>query len=556
MGAKYRLTTLGCKVNQYETQAVRQALESAGIEPAAAHETADWAVINTCAVTGAAQRKSRQAVRRAAREGARRVVVIGCGATAEAGRFRAIPGVTSVFTHADDVRRDIARLLAEPAQLSAENEAGRPPESTSDHGGDAGAAGSAATTRLMHRSAERNDGWMRPAASMQLTAMTEVENHRHARWSIPTALPIVKRADQLNVRIDRFDGHQRAFLKVQDGCDAFCSYCIIPRLRPELRWKPVDLAVAEAGRLVESGHREIILTGIFLGAYGRDTAHRRRFSPGASPLAELVDAVARVPGLERLRLSSLEPGDVDAALLEVLTRRPACVPHLHLPLQSGSATILKRMNRQYTVDEFYEMIDRTRTALDRPAISTDIIVGFPGESDADFEASVAAVRYAGFCKIHAFPFSARQHTAAARWSKDFVPAGLVRRRMEALADLEAELSMAFRRRFIGQVERVIVEDDRDAEDDFVPRAHAAGGTGGLSASARDDRLGGHDEPVPGFCSGRADRYFRVHFSDDDAEPGDLAWVRIDRVSPMRTHGTRIRSGPRGFSLPVLSGATR
>ena len=147
-------------------------------------------------------------------------------------------------------------------------------------------------------------------------------------------------------RIGRFAGHQRALLKVQEGCDALCTYCIIPKLRPMLRSKPIAAAVAETRGLVRAGHKEIVVTGIFLGAYGRETALRTRFTPGRSPLADLVEALARVEGLARLRLSSLEPGDVDERLLDVLVRHENCVPHLHLPLQSGSASLLMRMNRQ------------------------------------------------------------------------------------------------------------------------------------------------------------------------------------------------------------------
>jgi len=322
-------------------------------------------------------------------------------------------------------------------------------------------------------------------------------------------------------RIESFAGHQRAFLKVQDGCDAHCTYCIIPRLRSRLRSKPVEVAVAEARGLVRAGHREIVLTGIFLGAYGRTTAIRRRFPPGRSPLAVLVEALAEVEGLERLRLSSLEPGDVDGDLLEVLAGHPTCVPHLHLPLQSGSAAILRRMNRQYSRDAFGRMVERVRAALDRPSITTDIIVGFPGETEADFGATLEIARFAEFCKIHAFRFSPREGTAAARWEREFVPSAIVAERMARLAEVEGEASLAYRRRLLGLTERVIVEPQRR---NFVQGRLRHG------------------------CS---DRYFSIHFEASDVRTGDLVRVRIDRVTATRTHGTHIP--PRGtIPLRILS----
>jgi threonylcarbamoyladenosine tRNA methylthiotransferase MtaB len=327
-------------------------------------------------------------------------------------------------------------------------------------------------------------------------------------------------------RITSFAGHQRAFLKVQDGCDAFCSYCIIPRLRPWPRSKPIKVAVAEARDLVRAGHKEIVVTGVFLGAYGRETAVRRRWARQGSPLAALVDALARVEGLRRLRLSSLEPGDVDEALLEELSAHKNCVPHLHLPLQSGSASILRRMNRQYTVAAFVEMIQRVRAALDRPAVSTDIIVGFPGETERDFEASIDIARRVEFCKIHAFPFSPRDQTVAARWRRDFVHPNVVRDRMRRLAEVERECSFRFRRRFVGQVERVIVEES---------------GT-----------LDGQTDEWHNVRHGRSDRYFKVHFETDEVRPGDLVSVRIDRVTPTRTHGRCLDASADSHPLHVTS----
>jgi threonylcarbamoyladenosine tRNA methylthiotransferase MtaB len=219
----------------------------------------------------------------------------------------------------------------------------------------------------------------------------------------------------------RQTGHQRAFLKVQDGCDAHCTYCIIPNLRPRLWSRPVDDAVDEARRLVDAGHVELVLTGIFLGAYAQPTALHRRQTPDARRgLGRLIEALCtRVPGLRRLRLSSMEPGDITDDLLAVLRSHEQVVPHFHLPLQSGSDAILRRMNRQYGRDDFLRMVRRLTDAFDRPAITTDIIVGFPGETDDEFAATLDVVDRVRFIHTHAFSYSPRPGTAAARWARDF-----------------------------------------------------------------------------------------------------------------------------------------
>ncbi len=513
MARKYLLTTLGCKVNQYETQQIRELFDSLGMVPARDGETPDIAVVNTCAVTSSASRKSGQALRRLARRGATSIVAVGCGATDDAERLRRLPHVLAVLGHDTDIHAELRELLT----LRERRNPHAPAGDTSGY----------LRADQERADADRNEVWMNPFVSETNPRGVSASQAAvlPAERIVSRPLPIVKEDGVLSGRIDAFAGHQRAFLKVQDGCDAWCSYCVIPRLRPSLRSKPVDVAVAEAQSLVRAGHKELIVTGIFLGAYGRETAIRKRFSPQASPLAQLIQALARVEGLARLRLSSLEPGDVDAALLDVLAGQAACVPHLHLPLQSGSGEVLRRMNRQYTREAFVEMIERVRSALDRPAISTDIIVGFPGETEADFEATLDVARAAGFVKIHAFPFSPRERTAAAKWRKDFIHGDVVRDRLRRLGELERESSLAYRRVFLGEHHRVLVETTT--------------GAGGSSVIGTVQR-------------GRTDRYFEVHFEATAVRPGDLVTVRIDRVTPGRTHGTYMEPGAAGYPLHVLS----
>ncbi|MFQ5490603.1 MAG: MiaB/RimO family radical SAM methylthiotransferase [Phycisphaerae bacterium] len=508
MGGKYLLRTLGCKVNQYESQQLREALESCGLRPVTEGEQPDVAVVNSCAVTASASAKTRQAARRASSGGRVPVVVVGCSATADADRLRGIAGVAAVWGHDGNIVQALRGFVVHRLGAVKPNQAG-----TITAGGSGvtlartGGDDESITEATGGGSQRHPDGSSNPLVNTSVA---------------PPGVD-VNAPPSMGLAITRFDGHQRAFLKLQDGCNAHCTYCIIPQLRPRLRSTPIESAVAEARALVRAGHREIVLTGIYLGAYGRETAIRRRFEEtGHSPLAEVVDRIAEVEGLVRLRLSSLEPGDVNDHLLDVLAAHDCCVPHLHLPLQSGSSGVLRRMNRQYLAEDFRRMIDRVRAELDRPAISTDIVVGFPGETEADFQETLSLARYAGFCKIHAFPFSPREHTAA-RWKGQFVDGLTVRDRMKRLAELEAELRAAFCGGMTGSIERVLVEGDTHR---------------------------------PGPVHGRTDRYFEVYFEPRPANvlmPGDVVRVRIDRVSPRRVHGTLLDGSSTTVALPVLSG---
>jgi threonylcarbamoyladenosine tRNA methylthiotransferase MtaB len=481
----FSIFTLGCKVNQYETEQLAALLRSRGLHQAAPDEQADLRIVNTCSVTTEAGTKSRQAVRRATRRGvpensgpehrAHRVLVTGCWATSDKGEAQKLPGVDAVLTHHDDVAAELDQLLRRWAQESC---------------GDKGSIIAADCT---------------PGARFVQLRVNKPHDRAPVKRNLESSNGIVG-TRSLPLLGERQSSHQRAFLKIQDGCDAHCTYCIIPQLRPALWNKPIDDTVEETRRLVEAGHREIVLTGIFLGAYGQSTALRRRQSHDTGkPLGELVQALCtRVPGLRRLRLSSLEPGDLTSGLIALLKSHPQVVPHFHLPLQSGSDRILRRMNRQYTRQQFVDMVEMVRASFDRPALTTDIIVAFPGEIDHDFEQTLEVVEAARFIHIHAFPFSARPGTAAARWDREFVPSTIASGRIQVLEARAAQHSLAFREKFVGQTLELIVERQSQPS----PTQH-----------------------------GRCDRYFDVHF--DHAEPlcGRIVRARIDRVTPTRTHGT-------------------
>jgi threonylcarbamoyladenosine tRNA methylthiotransferase MtaB len=285
-----------------------------------------------------------------------------------------------------------------------------------------------------------------PKASCQKNLATAKQPERHAKFEFGP--------------LRSYKGKCRAFLKIQDGCDGYCAYCIVPKIRSHLYNKPASVVLQEAYNLIYAGHKEIVLTGIFLGAYGQSTVRRGLWDEAKKDmLADLVEKVAQVPRLKRLRLSSLEPADVTDKLLNVFCKYRNIMPHLHLPLQSGSEQILKKMRRQYTASEFMQVVDRVRLTLDRPAITTDIIVGFPGERDEDFEQTVEVAKAVGFAKMHVFSFSPRAGTGAAKM-QPLVKQEVIKKRSAILRQLDKELQAKFRSQFAGETVGVIVEETR------------------------------------------------------------------------------------------------
>jgi threonylcarbamoyladenosine tRNA methylthiotransferase MtaB len=256
--------------------------------------------------------------------------------------------------------------------------------------------------------------------------------------------------------IDRFRGHCRAFLRIQDGCDLRCSYCIVPSLRGPSRDKPLDAVLEEAAGLARAGYRELVVTGVSVGLYGKR---------GGTSLASALRGLCRLEGLERIRLSSLHPGELTDELLEVWASHPNILPHLHLPLQSGSDRILRAMRRGYTGREFMDAVRRARVALDRPAFTTDVIVGFPGETEEDFQRTEEACREAGFSRIHRFVFSPRPGTPAESLG-NAPSAGEAAERMERLRALGERQALSFQEHFLGETVRILAEE-RGPQPDSV-----------------------------------------------------------------------------------------
>jgi len=450
----YSLATLGCKVNQYDGNAVAWILRRAGWAEAEPDGPADLVVVNTCCVTATAMRKSRQVIRKTVRKSPNAaVLVVGCYSDYDAKRIGKVLSSAGVPPDRAIIAGHHARLVSLIEgfldRLSAD------PNKPSMGSADRVTGQSDGQGNEVCMSA---DGLAPGATSPDPTSMRQ-----RRMLAVKKNIPPCERLGE----IDRFAGHQRAFVKVQDGCDAFCTYCIVPYTRCHVWSKPIDAVEDECRRLVGAGHREIVLSGVFLGAFGRKTALRRRWGKNErSKLPDLLRRVARIDGLWRVRLSSLEPGDLSEELLAVCDAEPTVAPHFHLPLQSGSQRILRRMNRQYDAGQFRRTIARLRERLDNPAVTTDIIVGFPGETDEDFAATLDVARWAEFAKIHAFAFSAVEPTAAWQWRKETPPRAVVRRRLEQLAELEAELAAGYRRRFVGRTMEGLVERSRPGRNEL------------------------------------------------------------------------------------------
>lgn len=413
----FSINTLGCKVNQYESQQVRELLEQRGLRMSESSGRSDLVVVNTCCVTRTASAKSRQSIGKARKQNPDAVVVVsGCLPAIEAGELD---------LHGQS-QPDRIHLIRNRADLSV----------TLAH-----LTGPITAPAISQRAQTSPANAIKPKNGDKIKHKKELRGQQ--------ALPV----------LTCFRGQTRAFLKVQDGCDGYCTYCIVPKARPFVHSKPVEQVLAEAQTLVEAGHKEIVLTGIFLGAYGRDTVRRTNWPGGQNnELADLLGKMAKLSNIGRIRLSSLEPADVTAKLLDTICAYPNIMPHLHLPLQSGSDSVLKRMCRQYTVDRFCRTVDLVKSRLDCPAITTDIIVGFPGEADEDFEKTVEIARKVGFAKIHVFAYSPRAGTAAARMPNR-IASKQIKERSQILQSVGIELGRAYRNQFLGQTAQVLLESN-------------------------------------------------------------------------------------------------
>ena len=374
--------TLGCKVNQYDTQAMLECFVRAGYTVTAFDGPADVYVVNTCTVTGTGDRKSMNAVRRAQRRSpGAEIVIAGCLA-----------------------QRDGEALLPTGARLII-------------------------------------------GANHRAQVVTLLETAIREQRQI-VAVGDILRVPFEPLQVSGDEGRTRAVMKIQEGCDRYCTYCIIPYVRGGIRSRPLDDIRAEASRLTAAGYRELVLTGIHLTSYGRDLDE-------GIDLADAVEAAAS-SGVERLRLGSLEPVIATDAFIARIREIPALCPQFHLALQSGSDAVLRRMRRRYTAREFTQAATRLTRAFPGCALTTDIMTGFPGETEADFEQSCALVREVGFARIHVFPYSEREGTPAAAMP-DRVPRAVREERARRLIRVGRETAAVWAKGQIGRVRPVLIE---------------------------------------------------------------------------------------------------
>ena len=383
------LHNLGCKVNSYETEAMQQLLEEAGYEIVPFHEKADVYIINTCSVTNIADRKSRQMLHRAKKQNPD-AVVVAAGCYVQAAAEELKADLAVDVIIGNNKKQDLVPILEEYFK----------DKSDSSH-------------------------------------VIEIsETHEYERLSIH------KIAD-----------HTRAFLKIQDGCNQFCSYCIIPYTRGRVRSRRPDEVVAEVRELAAAGYQEVVLTGIHLSSYGVDFKEEEK----KENLLSLIKQVHEVEGIRRIRLGSLEPRIITEEFAQALASMPKFCPHFHLSLQSGCDKTLKRMNRHYTTEEYAAGCEILRRYFDNPAITTDVIVGFPGETEEEFEETKAFLERIGFYEMHIFKYSRRAGTRADRMP-DQIPEQVKSVRSEILLKLEKQMSKAYRESFLGRNKTVLLEE--------------------------------------------------------------------------------------------------
>lgn len=412
------LHNLGCKVNAYELDVIRQILQEKGYRIVPFDQMADIYIINTCTVTNIADRKSRQMLHRAKKQNPRAVVVaVGC----------------YVQTGQEQVLMDSGIDLA-----IGNNKKKELPSILEDY--------------LRRREKE---GVQKEAAILDINDSGGVKYEE--------------------MTLTRTAEHTRAYIKIQDGCNQFCSYCIIPYVRGRVRSRREEDVLREVAGLVRAGYREVVLTGIHISSYGMDIEEKDErpdsvYRPEC--LLKLIGRIQEQEGLERIRLGSLEPRIITPDFVEKLRTFSKVCPHFHLSLQSGCDATLKRMNRHYLAGEYYEKTELLRRAYDNPAITTDVIVGFPGETEEEFKATKAFLQKVGFYEMHVFKYSPRKGTRAALMENQ-ISADIKAERSDILIRLSESQSRVFRQKFLGQELSVLLEEQKY----IGGKAHMIGHTG-------------------------------------------------------------------------------
>lgn len=388
--------TLGCKVNQYETDGMIELLKEAGMTAVSFEEKADVYLINTCSVTNMADKKSRQMIHRAKKLNPD-AVVIAAGCYVQAAKDKLMEDDRISIIIGNNKKKDIVRILEDYLQAGVTDE-----------------------------------------GMLDISAEKEYE-------------PLT-----INSTLE----HTRAYVKIQDGCNQFCSYCIIPYVRGRIRSRDIASIIEEVKRLALTGVKEIVLTGIHISSYGKDKENE-------VGLADVIDAISKIESIKRIRLGSLEPGIITDEFIDRIVVNEKVCPHFHLSLQSGCNTVLKRMNRKYTCEEYFEKCEMLRRAFDRPALTTDVIVGFPGETEEEFQETVDYLTKLNLYEMHIFKFSPRQGTVAAGMKDQVVPE-IKNQRSDVLLALSERNKQAYEASFRGENLDVLVEEKvrREGKDGY------------------------------------------------------------------------------------------
>lgn len=383
---KFIINTLGCKVNTYESNVMRDLLLNAGYKEAQENEKADIAIINTCTVTNTADSKSLKVIRHTIKENPNAIVIVtGCFSQINPDKLKDLEGVSIVLGNHDKSKiiEYLDKYKEEKKQIS------------------------------------------------NIYKMDEVPFE--------------------TMKLNNFN-KTRAFVKIEDGCENFCSYCIIPYTRGKVRSKKVNDVLEEVTALVNNGHHEIVLTGIHTGHYGADLEN--------ADFSDLLELICKIEGLERLRISSIEITELNDKFLDVLSKNPIIVDHMHIPLQSGCDKTLKDMNRKYDVEYFINKINAIRKIRPDISITTDLIVGFPGETEEDFNETIETIKKVSFSKIHVFPFSVRKGTVAEKMDNQ-LPEVLKKERVKRVLELSKELEIKYMEKFLGKEVLFIPETKRE-----------------------------------------------------------------------------------------------
>ncbi|MGM0547993.1 MAG: tRNA (N(6)-L-threonylcarbamoyladenosine(37)-C(2))-methylthiotransferase MtaB [Bacillota bacterium] len=424
--------TLGCKVNQYETEAVIDIFLENGYQIVDFSEKADVYIVNSCTVTNEAARKTRQIARRAKRKYSNSLVaIVGCYTQAFPDEVRNIEEIDFVMGS-----NNKAEILAKAEEMLAGK-----------------------------------------------NINSELKEYQQLK-------------EYEDLKLKSLSNTTRANVKIEDGCNQFCSYCIIPYARGPVRSRKKESITEEVKRLSKQGVKEIVLTGTHLGAYGSDKGNKQA-------LAQLMESLTEIKSLKRVRLSSIEGTEIDQGIINLISESDIFCPHLHLPLQSGSNQILKAMNRPYTVEEFKKTVAKLRKKIPDLAITTDVIVGFPGETEKTFAETLKVVKEISFAKVHVFPYSAREGTPAAKMEQ--LNGNIVKEYSKKLRLANEALMLNYQKEFIGKTKKVLIEEVRDHKTNLL--------------------------------TGYTDNYLKVLISGSDALKNSLVKVKLEEsIDPYHLSG--------------------